>query len=168
MTTSAHLTDDQFTECVIGAPNAESEAHLLTCADCRQELNRFNASVGDFSRATLAWSEAQPAVSLRAASLSQSRHPMFVHARWALAAVFLLIVGVPVVWHGNHSTTVPADTAAVSAAAPDDSDAQIAQDNQLMQSVNVAIGRAPSPFQEYGLQESRRVRLRSGPGSRSE
>jgi predicted anti-sigma-YlaC factor YlaD len=167
MTAPAHLTDDQFTQCVIAAPTAESAAHLLDCAQCRKELSRFTTSVSDFSRVTLAWSESRPSVSLRGASLSRMSHPIFAHARWALAAVLVLAAGVPVLLRGNHQVAVPADVAVVAAPVPDDSQEQIAQDNKLMQSVSLAIGVGePSPFREYGLQESRPAKPSSG--SRSE
>jgi hypothetical protein len=167
--TSGHLTDDEFAECVIEAYSAEINAHLLSCPQCQQELSRFRLSIADFGGAAMLWSESQPRVSLRTASISQARHPLLVHARWVVAAVLLLVVGIPVVLHRDRVATVPADTAAVAASVPDDSDAQIAEDNQLMRSVTMAIGnRDPSPFQEYGLQESRRVRLRPGIDSRTE
>jgi predicted anti-sigma-YlaC factor YlaD len=167
--TSGHLTDDQFTECVIMAPSAASEAHLRDCAQCRQELVRFTTSMSDFGMAALAWSESQPQVSLRGVATPRHPHPLLVHARWAVVAALVLIIGVPVVLHGDHEAKVVPGTTAVATEVPDDSDAQIAQDNQLMRSVDVAIGMSePSPFRQYGLQESPRPKLKRAPEVRSQ
>jgi predicted anti-sigma-YlaC factor YlaD len=167
-TSTGHLTDDQFTECVALTPSAASEAHLLECAHCRQELIGFTTSMEDFSRAAFAWSEAQPAVSLRAAARPRGAgHSRYAPAGWAVAAALVLAVGVPFVLHHDRQTNVTPGVALVDA--PDDSEAQIAEDNQLMRSVNMAIGvNDPSLMREYGLQAPRRVRLRTVSGSKSE
>jgi len=160
---TTHLTDEQFMECVLAAPDASaapdaaSHAHLSQCVQCREELARFSESVSAFSSATLNWSEAQPYASLRASAHSR-RRPAFVAAGWALATAVVLAVGLPVVWHSEHqpadataSTVAPA-TAAAPERVTQDSPAQIAADNRLMESVNLAIGDAElSPIREYNL-----------------
>jgi predicted anti-sigma-YlaC factor YlaD len=149
--TSVHLTDEQFAECAMSAPSAASRAHLADCSHCRQQLSNFQSSITDFSAATLGWSESLPAASLRPMLHAQRRKPMFAAAGWAVATALILSVAVPAIWHHDHPQSAPSETAQ-----QEDSDAQIAQDNQLLQSVNVAIGvDDSSPIKEYGLQAPR-------------
>jgi hypothetical protein len=168
---TGHLTDEQFAECVadcaIVAPSPESEAHLRECPQCREELARFSASMEDFSSAAFGWSETQPTVSLRAVTRSLVGRAWLAPAIWAVAAAVLLAAGVPMVIHHDRQPAAPADVAVVDG--PDDSDAQIAEDNQLMRSVNMAIGvNDSSAMRGYGLQTTRRTRLKPASGLRSE
>jgi predicted anti-sigma-YlaC factor YlaD len=152
--TSPHLTDDQFTECLIdNAPSGAAEAHLAACPQCRAELSRFLVSVDDFSSAALAWSYAQPAVSPRA--IAAAARPAFLTpARWAIAAALLIVLGVPLVRHHND------DAVSTAAATAEDTEAQIAQDNRLLQSVNVAIAVDDSaPLRQYQLTRITRSRI---------
>ena len=139
-----HLTDEQFAECLSGEPpSRETQSHLATCDACRGEVEIFYGAVGDFSEAALDWSKSQPSVSPRAVA---SRPSMAAPLRWALAAVLLLAVGVPAALHREHAETE---------SAPGDSPAQIAQDNTLLQSVDVALADSdPSPFREYGIADT--------------
>jgi hypothetical protein len=166
MKTPNHLTDDQFTDCVLMESTAEAQSHLAECGHCRQELARFTQSMESFSTATLAWSEAQPSASLRAAARSSARRPMYAAAGWALATGLVLSVGISFV--GHRDRPAPATVAPVAQAA-EDTEAQIAEDNQMMQSVNLAIRvQEPSPFTEYRVREVRQTVARPGPGVRSE
>src|SRR5579859_7142729 len=101
---SAHLNDDQFTECLMGvAPDSEAAAHLAQCEGCRAELERFGVSVNSFNRVALEWSEARPVASLREASRAGGgrtfgvHRPFFATASWALATCLAVGVGVSVV-----------------------------------------------------------------------
>jgi hypothetical protein len=165
-----HLTDEQFAECAIVALSPESEAHLRECPQCREELTRFSASMDDFSRAAFAWSETQPVVSLRAVTQPQAGRGWLVPATWAVAAALVVAVGVPMVIHHDRQPSAPANAADVAGSdGSDDSEAQIAEDNQLMRSVNMAIGvNDSSALRGYGLQTGRRARLKTVSGSRSE
>ena len=129
-------------------------------------MSTFFASVDDFSHAALGWSAAQPAVSPRAIVTASARRPFVAVAQWAVAAVVVLMAGGAVVAHR------PGSTVAVSApgiAVVDDSEAQIAQDNQLLESVNVAlVGDDPSPFREYRLRETPQKRMKARAEVRSE
>jgi anti-sigma factor RsiW len=160
------LTDDQFAECLGGEyPSPETQAHLACCEACRAEMNLFRGSVDDFSTAAMGWSKSQPVISPRtqAATGARSPRPAFRYAPlgWAMAAAVALAVGVPLAVHHQHADV----TANVTA--EDDSPAQIAQDNSLLQSVNVALGSAdPSPLSEYRLTETKTSKSR--PESRNE
>ena len=157
--TTAHLTDEQFAECLTAEyPQPAVQAHLAACDPCREELGVFMASMDDFSHAALGWSRAKQEVPH--AKLQNARHTLFAPLQWALACVLALAVGVPVMFHVEHTSQAgkPGMIANVS-----DSAAQIAQDNRLMQSVDLALDQSdPSPYQEYHLdQPDSRTRSRS-------
>ncbi|WP_263375483.1 hypothetical protein [Granulicella aggregans] len=146
---SAHLTEEQIAECLLQSdPPAEFETHLAECQSCREEISGFMTSVDHFSRASLAWSESQPAVSLRA-RVRESSHPVFtVPLRWALAMAMLLVIALPLL---RHKLTAKPDLQTVNLV-EGDSEAQIAQDNVLMQSVDSALAAdEASPLAEYDI-----------------
>lgn len=146
-----HLTDAQFSECLTAAaPVPAIQAHLAQCDECRMELGVFLASMDDFSAAAMEWSKAQPVVSPRAkiARTATLAAPL----RWAVAAALIAAVGVPVAV--RHERQGAAVVAGIDSDAGD-SAAQIAQDNRLLESVDVALGQNdPSPFEEYRLDDS--------------
>lgn len=144
---SAHLTNDQFVELLLGAPaDSESASHLAQCDHCRQQLSLFESSVTGFHKASLGWSEAH-SNTLPAVAPPPAHHAIFAPLRWAAASVMLLLLAVPV-WKHSHPAAPPADLASLS----DDSPAQIAEDNDLLQSVHTALNANEiSPLHEYRL-----------------
>jgi hypothetical protein len=106
-------------------------------------------------------------VSLRAVARPPVGRSWLAPAGWAVAAAVLLAAGLPMAIHHDRQTNAPAE--AVVADGPGDSDAQIAEDNQLMRSVDMAIGgNGSSEVRGYGLQTGRRARLKTVSGLRSE
>ena len=157
-----HLNDEQFAECVLLTIDPECANHLAVCERCREELETFTASVDAFNQASMAWSEAQPSVSLRGRAESRARREAFVPAGWVLAAAAVVAIAVPVM---NHEQRGSQSRDAVASVSQDDSTAQIADDDRLMRSVNVALAaNEPSPLSEYGLsgESSGPARLRKG------
>jgi hypothetical protein len=151
---SNHLNDDQFLECAIGEePGVEAAAHLRECEACREELARFGMSVSSFNLAAQAWSEARPVGVRVAASGYRAARPFFAMASGMVAACLVLGLGVEAVLH--HEQDGRAGTVASMSGPSDsqeDSAAQIAQDNQLLMAVDVAIRSDDrSPVLEYGL-----------------
>ena len=170
---NTHLSDQQFSEYALGMePAASTAAHLAQCTACTEELARFSAAMTEFSAAALSWSEAQSPVSLRQLALKPSPRPRFAIASWALAAGFLCAAGVSMVAHRDHRGAADVTSAAAVASVSEDADCsetEIAQDNKLMQDVNMAIGDGePSPFTQYGLRRTAAVRSRAHVGSRSQ
>ena len=161
---SAHLTDEQFAECVTVAPSAESQLHLEECERCRQELAIFQSSLSAFETTAVAWSEAMPKVDLRAAARLRARRTMERPLGWALATAALLLIAVPV-WKNHQGPSAGSESAAVST--PDDSADQIAQDNRLLQSVYAELTpQDVSPFKEYGMTDRATLRTKGRMGSR--
>lgn len=159
---SPHLTDDDFAECIDGTTPAPAiAAHLAGCDLCREELAVFLTSVDTFRGAALEWSRSQPVGSPRADLLRHSPSLFSPGLRWAVAAIFLLGVSIPAVLH-HERRDLPVNPQA-ALAAPEDSPAQIAQDDRLMESVNVALEKTdPSPFREYGLARGHQSKSTSG------
>jgi predicted anti-sigma-YlaC factor YlaD len=162
-TSNAHLSNDQFMECALSTPDTAAEAHLASCERCRSELTTFQQSLNDFGRTSAAWSESMPKVSLRPMVKAKHQRTIAIQTAWALAAVILLAVAMPA-WNHHRLSTAPSETAAA-----DDSAAQIAQDNQMMQSVYVALApNDPSPFLEYRVNDPRSPRTKSSAAMRTQ
>ena len=157
---SNHLNDDQFLECAIGEePGVEAAAHLRECEVCREELARFGMSVSSFNSAARAWSEARPVEVRTEGRGYRAGRPFFAMASGMVAACLVLGLGVEAVLHHEQGGR-PGMVASVSGGnglgglsdGQEDSAAQIAQDNQLLMAVDVAIRSDDrSPVQEYGL-----------------
>ena len=161
---SAHLTDEQFAECVTVAPSSESQLHLEECESCRQELAIFQASLSVFGTTAAAWSEAMPKVDLRAAARLRARRTMERPLGWALATAAVLLIAVPV-WKHHDGSSAGHEPAVIST--PDDSAEQIAQDNRLLQSVYAELTpQDVSPFKEYGMTDRATSRTKGRMGSR--
>ncbi len=149
-----HLNDEQFAACLDAEPTTDLAAHLDGCEACREELRQFQMAMDDFGTAAMAWSEAQPRVSLRAQAEVGWRPSWVMGAGWAVATALVLAVAGPAIWRHESGQAAPLEQVepAVVAVQQADSEAEIAQDNRLLQSVNLAINDAdPSPLQEYRL-----------------
>jgi hypothetical protein len=160
-----HLTDDQFAACMAGeTPSPEILGHLAVCDRCRVETEVFLASVQSLEKTTLDWSRAQPAVSPRARVSLRARGFMLHPVRWVATAA-LVLVAVAAMLHRDYRATGSAAVAVLST--PADSEVQIAQDNKLLESVNLALADTePSPFSEYGLSDEPGKRSKSSRESR--
>lgn len=158
---SSHLSDEMLDDVLIGLGSAESERHLEDCAECRARVQRFHADVHLFNQASMAWSDAQPLRTVRPARMApEARMPVALWGSFA-AAILAVAVGIPV-WHYEHSLSANKESDNVPEV--QDSQAQIAQDNELMQAVNAAISpQEASPVDEYGLSESSKAHLKARP-----
>jgi hypothetical protein len=170
---SKHLSEEQFSDFAFGAePFGDAAAHLAECPQCSEELAKFVAAMTEFGVAALGWSESRSPLSMRQLALKATPRPRFVVATWALAAGFLLAAGTSIMTHRENSSVPEVSSTAVAAPAvqaADCSETEIAQDNKLMQDVNMAIGTGePSPFRQYGLTRVDASRSRSHMGSRSQ
>ena len=133
---SAHLSEEALDDVLIGLSSPESEAHLAICSVCRGQLEDFQSRVQVFNQTSLAWSESKPAVSLRPKVEAKARRQRFIPLELAMAATLLLLIGVPV-WNREHNQT--SEPPVAQSAAAGDSETQIAQDNDLLRSVDAAL-----------------------------
>jgi hypothetical protein len=173
---SAHLSPEQINDCLIGLSSAESAAHLAQCAQCRRQVNEFQSQMKSFNQTTLAWSESRTVArseswsearsearpqSASFAHPSQNRQAIGTPLSWALAAALVVAIGLPV-WHHHQDVASNHPTRQVST--QEETGAQIAQDNDLLRAVNVALNQGEeSPVREYHLSEAPRSHLRKRP-----
>jgi hypothetical protein len=156
---STHLSEEAFDDVLIGLGSPESEAHLAACLDCRGRVNAFRSDMALFNSASMAWSESQ-VVRLRPTARKTFHRTRLAFMSWAATAVALAWMAV-VVWH-HHDPVTPPSRATANVSQPVDTEAQIAQDNQLLQAVNAAISPdEESPIDEYKLFQRRHSHLKT-------
>ena len=145
-----HLTDEALNDLLIGMGSAESQSHLASCSLCRQKIEDFRAGIDILNETTLAWSENRSSRARKIVAVRPwlNRIPLPVLGL-ALAAAILLTIDTPV-W--RHNRVDPVHQPVPVAAETQDTDEQIAQDNELLQAVNEAINpQDASPVNEYKL-----------------
>jgi hypothetical protein len=148
---SAHLSEEAINDCLIGLGSPQSEAHLAVCVGCSSRVKEFQTDMAAFNQTTLAWSESRPRTNLHSAPAPRTGRIAVLPLGWALAAALLVVIGFPV-WNHYRSAV---HTAPAAGSASVDSEAQIAQDNDLLQSVNVALNEdEESPVAVYHLSEA--------------
>lgn len=146
---ATHLSDEAFDDVLIGIGSPESEAHLAACLDCRRRVNAFHSDVALFNSTSMAWTESQPAL-FRPSTRKTAYHIRFAFVSWAGIAAVLAVMGIAILRY--HGPAAPPSQATANLSQPADTEAQIAQDNQLLQAVNAAISPdEESPISEYKL-----------------
>jgi len=159
---TVHLSEEALNDVLIGLGSAESERHMAECAECRSKAQQFKSDVALFNQASIAWSEAQPAGGNKTPVRMAPVFHMPVGFLGAFALVILAIAVVIPVWQHERSRHGNQENA--TAITDQDSQAQIAQDNQLMEDVNAALSpRDESPVVEYGLLESPKTHRKARP-----
>jgi len=132
-----HLTDEQFTDLLLGTNPISVREHLMACAMCSQEAERISGAISSFSTQTRLWAER------RAAS-----HPMHVREThrtltwlhrpyaWTAAAVAVIFtVGIGLSLRVDHARSVAAPIAQVQPPAPVDP-TTIKSDNALLSAID--------------------------------
>ncbi len=155
---SKHLADEALNDVLIGLGSLESDAHLVRCPECRSKVENFRADMNLFNSASMAWSESRSGRPAEASWHRAAPRIRFAFVSWSAAVALLLIMAITL-W--RHSAVAPTNNINVVESQPLDSDTQIAQDNELLQEINAAIGSDDeSPIQEYKLREGPHSRLR--------
>ena len=152
---TAHLSEEAIHDVLIGLGSPEADAHIAVCEVCRGQVKEFGSELQTFNQASLAWCKAKPVTSLHGTGKWNVRQAMSAPLGWALAAAVLIMIGLPA-WIEDHHPRVNYN--AVATAVPEDSAVQIAQDNDLLRSVDVAL----SADEDSPLRE---LRLSAGPYS---
>jgi hypothetical protein len=144
-----HLSEEALNDVLIGMASSASELHLAACTACRAKVEGFHADLGAWNGATLAWSQdrAQHGESIRI-PVPHRRLPLAALG-WALASAALLAIAIPA---GRESGIFGTNHGAAAVAPQQDSETQIAQDNELLKAVNAAINPDEMPqLKEYDL-----------------
>ena len=147
---TTHLSEEALDDVLIGLGTAEAHAHLAACEECRAQVATFHGDIGLFNAASIAWSESRRPQPHKSAPNGRTLRAAFIG--WATVAVALAVMAVGI-WRHHPEPSREAHT--VPSSQPLDSEAQIAQDNQLLQAVNAAISPdEASPIEEYRILES--------------
>jgi hypothetical protein len=149
--TGQHLTDEQFTELLSGEYPFDASRHMKTCAQCRSEFERVQASIEDFGAAGLLWAEKRPSPRISAPSA-------FLHGWHSLSmrtAAAVLLAGILFGAYQEKKTQAPV-AGIFTAATPAHSESQVADDNRLMMAIDKEIRwQADSPVAVESLTEGR-------------
>jgi hypothetical protein len=153
---TAHLTNEELTDNLLGVSSLTVNTHLLECTSCAQELQQLKGSMADFRGAALSWSE-DAAVVERG---TPRRVPMKSRpaAGWILvaAAMVLFIAGATAYLHQNQiGDQTPSAQVSTPSGNPGVSQSQLDQDNQLLSQVSSELSEAvPAPMQPLLVSES--------------
>jgi hypothetical protein len=164
MNRNTHLSEAALHDLLIGLGSDASLAHLASCTECSRKAESFREDMQLFNQTTLAWSESrsESRIESRSESRGASRAVRRMQAEpartawnpwtplhWAAAAaVLLLAAGVPV-WQRHHAATPMPPPVLL---AQEDSPSQIAQDNDLLRSVDAALANTDEPpLEQYNL-----------------
>lgn len=114
-----HVTDEQFTELLMGAGPASVQAHLKACSQCREEAERISGAIGDFAEQSQLWAERRAAarrvpVEERESALAWLLRPQ----AWVAGAMATaLAVGIGMTLHREHAQPVQQAVATTQAGA---------------------------------------------------
>lgn len=152
---SPHLSEEALNDVLIGMQSVQSELHLASCPECRAKIEAFGSDMNIFNDASLAWIESASSATPRPVVLRpKPRRLALLSIGWAAAALLLIAIATPLWYEVDHSLKSPAsfNQGAPAVERTEDSEAQIAQDNELMEAVNVAMNpNETSALNEYDL-----------------
>src|SRR5260221_10419133 len=99
-----HLTDEQFTDLLLGMNPPSVREHLRSCGQCSQEAERVSGAISSFSTQSRLWAENR--VALRTLTVRQPQRTFtwlhLPHAWTAAAVVVGFAAGLGVFVHDDH------------------------------------------------------------------
>jgi hypothetical protein len=169
-----HLTDEQFTELLLGATSPSISAHLKVCGQCSAEAERVSGAIGSFEEQSRLWAERETAARPRI----QARRPAFAWFRpswlrpapaWAAAAATVALV-FGLVFHGasgrSDRSSQPQPAIAAVTAQPSVTLATLQSDNALLAAIDGELRTEDAPSANaYGLDLGVRT-VHARPGKR--
>ena len=148
---TSHLSEEALDDVLIGLGSPESQAHLAGCGECQAQVRAFRGDMQLFNAASMAWSKSRWPKA--APSVPRPVRTRVAFASWSAVAAALAGVMAVTIWHHRQEAPV-VNQVNRSQSLPVDSEAQIAQDNQLLQAINAAISPdETSPIDEYKISE---------------
>ncbi len=140
-----HLTDAEFSELLAGEPaGSQAAAHVDACTHCRGELQAVRSSLGSWQNLGTAWARAKAPSCVPVPSrwaLGLGRLPS-----WRAGLAAMTLSGI-IAFHytAPKADLAPPATAAatLTVVAPDR--AELAQDNQLMRSIDQELSSQAQP-----------------------
>lgn len=165
---SAHLTNEELTDNLLGVSSLTVNAHLMNCPTCTGELERMKCSISEFRGVAQAWSESPQRTAKAFSAAHAAPRSSWGVGSWMLiaAAMVMFAAGLTFYMH-NHQN--PDQAAVVRVATPvravESPPSQIEKeqmqkdqfekDNELLSQVESEIAEAvPAPMQPLRLMES--------------
>lgn len=145
-----HLSAEALDDVLIGMASAEAEQHLAACAQCRAQVKSFYTDLQLLDESSLAWSRVRAAGMSDVTVNAAPRRCALATMGWMTAGVVLLALALPVWRHlGRSNDALANQPAPPVAVVADDSAAQIAADNKLLEEIDAAVNHnEASPFGE--------------------
>jgi anti-sigma factor RsiW len=160
-----HLSDAEFSLLLDGAePGFEVAAHLAACQCCREELQIVQDSLGSFRSLSTTWAEVEAPrrMPLPARWLHRSQGQV-----WSRGLAATAMAGALVFWLGFGQQQPKTPTVHTVIVAP--SNAELAEDNQLLQSIDTELSDGSQPFVSVAAERGERQHnLRQAAGTASD
>jgi anti-sigma factor RsiW len=152
--TGQHLSNQEFSDLLIGDCSLEVRRHVDACPQCEEEFKRVQSAIDDFGAVGLEWAEQRAPLSISPSSqlLFQCRSL----GTWAAAA--LLAAAVLFEVHQGWIVPTPATNNVATQAVESSTD--VADDNRLMMAIDHEIRwQAESPLSIAGPEKHSPRRL---------
>jgi hypothetical protein len=153
----AHITDEQFTDLLLGTVPPPVAAHLDVCPQCAQEADRVSGAIGSFEQQSRLWAERRAAATPMVARPHQPLVSSLTRpAAWsAAAATVVLALGLGLI-HNKPQQTVTqpqsVQTVATVQPTPEVAPATLKADNELLSAIDGELSAdAAPPASVYGL-----------------
>lgn len=160
-----HLTDEQFTDLLLGASPPAVRAHLESCPRCSAEAERVSGAIGAFAQQSRLWAErraaAQPVLAPRRAPAFEW---LYRPQAWAAAVLAIAAAaGIGVSLHNDRLRALRQQQVAVAQPAPAVTPATLKADNELLAAIDGELrADETAPASLYGLTAtSHGVRVRA-------
>jgi predicted anti-sigma-YlaC factor YlaD len=159
---SAHLTNEELTDNLLGVSSLTVNAHLINCPACSSELERMKHSISDFRSAAQAWSESPQRTHNVVSAVSATSQGLW-RSNWLLVAAAMIMFAVGLTFYvrnqqNGDQAAVAHVTAPGSATGSSQSQLekdQLEKDNELLAQVDNELAEAvPMPMQPLRLVES--------------
>ena len=131
--TGQHLTNQQFTDLLIGDCSLNVRRHVDACPQCQEEFKQVQSAIDGFGAAGLEWAEQRAPLAISASSqlFSQCRSL----GTWAAAA----LLAAAVLFEVHQGWIVPTPAADNVATEVVESTSDVADDNRLMMAIDQEI-----------------------------
>jgi hypothetical protein len=168
---SGHLTDEQFTELLLGATSPSISAHLKVCKQCSEEAERVSGAIGSFEQQSRLWAERETAARPRI----EARRPAYAWLSpawlssgpaWAAAAAAVALVFGLLFHSAGGGSSQPRPEIAMATAQPVATPSTLQSDNALLAAIEGELRTEDAPSANaYGLESGVRTN-HARPGKR--
>jgi len=158
-----HLTDEQFTDLLLGTVPPVVAAHLEACSICKEEAAQVSTAIGSFEAESRLWAERRAATR---PAIEPTRRPVW-SGSWLprpaslAAAVAVVVVAAFGISHRGSGTGAPAEGTEQAVAAPPAQPvpaSTLQADNQLLTAIDGELRwNDQSPAGVYGLKSDTRA-----------